>query len=66
VSRKKGEHWTNIAGGYTAAGFFSVKGTKEVAHAVFNALSDPSNSGYDRIRTEASVDSGPGLQPAWS
>jgi hypothetical protein len=41
-----------IAGNFTStSGVFSVKGTKEVAYAVFNALTDPANSSYKRVRT---------------
>jgi hypothetical protein len=50
VDWSKGDHWLGIAGNYTPSGVFSVKGTKEVAYAVFNALTDPANGGYDRIR----------------
>lgn len=51
VNWSKGEHWVGIAGNFTASGVFSVKGTKEVAYAVFNVLTDPTNAGYTRIRT---------------
>jgi DNA sulfur modification protein DndB len=50
VDWSKGEHWLGIAGNFTPGGVFSVKGTKEVAYAVFNALTDPANGGYNRIR----------------
>jgi hypothetical protein len=50
VDWEKGQHWVGIAGAYTARGIFSVKGTKEVAYAVFNALTDASNGGYQQIR----------------
>jgi len=50
VDWTKGEHWRGIAGDYTAGGVFSVKGTKEVAYAVYNALTDPANPGYSQIR----------------
>ena len=50
VDWHKGDHWLGIAGNYTSGGVFSVKGTKEVAYAVFNALTDPANGGYARIR----------------
>jgi hypothetical protein len=53
VDWTKGERWLGIAGNFTAAGVFSVKGTKEVAYAVFNALTDESNPGYSQIRTRA-------------
>jgi len=52
VNWTKGEHWLGIAGNYTPSGVFSVKGTKEVAYAVFNALTDPANSSYARVRTD--------------
>jgi hypothetical protein len=50
VDWSKGEHWLGIAGNHTPSGVFSVKGTKEVAYAIFNALTDPANGGYSRIR----------------
>jgi DNA sulfur modification protein DndB len=50
VDWSKGDHWLGIAGNFTPGGVFSVKGTKEVAYAVFNALTDPANGGYGRIR----------------
>lgn len=50
VDWEKGHHWVGIAGAYTSTGVFSVKGTKEVAYAVFNALTDPDNGGYPQIR----------------
>ena len=65
VDWSKGEHWLGIAGNFTPGGVFSVKGTKEVAYAVFNALTDPANGGYNRIRpasrrsTESAADTQP-------
>ena len=50
VDWRKGDHWVGIAGNFTPGGVFSVKGTKEVAYAVFNALTDPANSSYKRVR----------------
>jgi hypothetical protein len=50
VDWQKGDHWVGIAGNFTPGGIFSVKGTKEVAYAVFNALTDPANSSYKRVR----------------
>lgn len=50
VNWAKGDHWVGIAGNVTPRGAFSVKGTKEVAYAVYNALSDPTSPGYRRIR----------------
>jgi DNA-sulfur modification-associated len=50
VDWSKGDHWLGIAGNFTPGGVFSVKGTKEVAYAVFNSLTDPANGGYNRIR----------------
>jgi len=49
VDWTKGKHWVGIAGNYTASGVFSVKGTKEVAYAVYNALTDHENGGYHQI-----------------
>ncbi|MGL6234438.1 MAG: DNA sulfur modification protein DndB [Segniliparus sp.] len=51
VNWEKGEHWIGIAGNFTPTGVFSVKGTKEVAYAVYNALTDPENSSYRRVRS---------------
>jgi hypothetical protein len=51
VDWRKGDHWVGIAGNFTPGGVFSVKGTKEVAYAVFNALTDRENSSYKRVRT---------------
>jgi hypothetical protein len=50
VDWSKGDHWFGIAGNRTPTGVFSVKGTKEVAYAVFNALTDEKNGGYRRVR----------------
>lgn len=50
VDWSKGPHWNGVAGGYTASGVFSVKGTKEVAYAVHNALSDPRSPAYAQVR----------------
>lgn len=54
VDWSKGEHWLGIAGNYTSTGMFSVKGTKEVAYAVYNALTDRDNAGYHQIHSRAS------------
>ena len=51
VDWRKGDHWVDIAGNFTPGGVFSVKGTKEVAYAVFNALTDPENGSNKRVRT---------------
>ena len=51
VDWRKGDHWLGIAGNFTPGGVFSVKGTKEVAYAVFNALTDPANGSYNRVRS---------------
>jgi hypothetical protein len=50
INWTKGDHWLGIAGNHTPTGVFSVKGTKEVAYAVFNALIGMDNDGYSRIR----------------
>lgn len=55
VNWRKGDHWNGIAGGYTASGVFSVKGTKEVAYGVHTALADPQSPSYTQVR---------GLKPA--
>jgi DNA sulfur modification protein DndB len=51
VNWTKGDQWLGIAGNFTPAGVFSVKGTKEVAYSVFNALTDPANGSYSRVRS---------------
>jgi hypothetical protein len=51
VNWTKGDHWLGIAGNFTASGVFSVKGTKEVAYAVFNALTDRANGSFHRVRS---------------
>ena len=50
VDWTKGDRWLGIAGNFTAGGVFSVKGTKEVAYAVYNSLVDPNSPGYAQIR----------------
>ena len=60
VDWRKGDHWLGIAGNFTPNGVFSVKGTKEVAYSVFNALTDPANGGYARIRHTARAGGKPG------
>jgi DGQHR domain-containing protein len=50
VRWEKGAHWVGIAGKMTAAGKFSVGGTKEVAYQVYNALSDATDAGFAKIR----------------
>jgi hypothetical protein len=52
VNWRKGEHWSGIAGKVNDRGKFVVGGTKEVAYAVFNVLSNPENDGYQRIRSQ--------------
>ena len=63
VDWSKDAHWVGIAGNFTASGVFSVKGTKEVAYAVYNALTDFENAGYGQIHTRtpdvSTVQSGP-------
>jgi hypothetical protein len=53
VDWSKGERWNGIAGGYTASGVFSVKGTKEVAYGVHTALTDPQSPSYAQVRGQA-------------
>jgi hypothetical protein len=67
VNWTKGEHWLGIAGNYTPGGVFSVKGTKEVAYAVFNALTDRENGSYSRVRTiqTPSPEAAPAPTPAF-
>lgn len=45
VDWTKGAGWAGIAGKFSARGAFSVGGTKEVAYAVYNVLTDPTNLG---------------------
>jgi DNA sulfur modification protein DndB len=61
VDWSKDAHWVGIAGNFTATGVFSVKGTKEVAYAVYNALTDFENTGYGQIHTR--TPDVPALQP---
>jgi DNA sulfur modification protein DndB len=64
VDWSKEDHWVGIAGNFTPGGVFSVKGTKEVAYAVFNALTDPANGGYSRIRRTRRREADPGAAAA--
>lgn len=64
VNWTKGDHWLGIAGNFTPAGVFSVKGTKEVAYAVFNALTDPENGSYARVRSSEHDVSSPRSYPS--
>lgn len=50
VDWTRGAPWSGIAGDYTSRGVFSVKGTKEVSYAVFNALSDQRTPAYHQVR----------------
>lgn len=50
VNWSKGKHWEGIAGKYTPKGAFSLGGAKETAYAIFGALTDMENAGYQRIR----------------
>jgi DGQHR domain-containing protein len=52
VNWERGKAWDGIAGKFTPKGNFAVGGAKETAYAVYSALSDPSSSGYSRIRTK--------------
>ncbi|MDK3255260.1 DNA sulfur modification protein DndB [Blastococcus capsensis] len=49
VDWSKDKHWVGIAGSYTSRGVFSVKGTKEVAYAVYSALTDDESGGYHQV-----------------
>jgi hypothetical protein len=55
VNWERGKAWEGIAGKFTPKGSFAVGGAKETAYAVYSALSDPSSSGYSRIRVNAAV-----------
>ncbi len=59
VNWNKGDHWAGIAGKFTEKGTFSIGGTKEVAYAIYNVLTDPTNPGYRRIRTGTPVTAPP-------
>jgi DNA sulfur modification protein DndB len=50
VRWSKGEQWSGIAGKYTSHGAFAIGGTKEVAYAIFNALTDTNGVAYARVR----------------
>jgi DGQHR domain-containing protein len=55
VNWERGRSWEGIAGKFTPKGAFAVGGAKETAYAVYSALSDPSSSGYSRIRVSATM-----------
>jgi DNA sulfur modification protein DndB len=55
VNWERGKLWEGIAGKFTPKGVFSVGGAKENAYAVYSALSDPSSSGYPRVRPSAAM-----------
>lgn len=55
VDWKKGEHWVGIAGKINEKGKFVAGGTKEVAYAVFNVLTNPDQDGYRRVRHRQQV-----------
>ena len=50
VDWTRGAPWGGIAGDYTSRGVFSVKGTKEVSYAVYNALNDQRSPAYHQVR----------------
>jgi len=55
VNWERCKAWEGIAGKFTPKGTFAVGGAKETAYAVYSALSDPSSSGYSRIRITAAA-----------
>lgn len=55
VNWERGRAWDGIAGKFTPKGSFAVGGAKETAYAVYSALSDPSASGYSRVRVDAPI-----------
>jgi DGQHR domain-containing protein len=55
VNWERGKAWEGIAGKFTPKGTFAVGGAKETAYAVYSALSDPTSSGYSRIRVPTAV-----------
>ena len=55
VNWERGKAWEGIAGKFTPKGSFAVGGAKETAYAVYSALTDPSSSGYSRIRVSAAA-----------
>lgn len=50
VNWRKGEHWAGVCGKYTPSGTFSIGGPKEVAHAVYNALTMSGDLAYEKVR----------------
>jgi DNA sulfur modification protein DndB len=52
VNWERSKEWEGIAGKFTPKGSFAVGGAKENAYAIYSALSDPSSSGYSRIRVK--------------
>lgn len=55
VRWQKGQAWEGIAGKFSPKGKFSVGGSKETAYAVYAALTDRTNEGYQRVRHEAAA-----------
>jgi DGQHR domain-containing protein len=64
VDWRKNEPWVGIAGKVSEKGKFVVGGTKEVAYAVYNVLSDADSDGYRRVRGTRDGAAIPVLQPA--
>lgn len=51
VNWSRGKAWEGIAGKFTPKGAFSTGGPKETAGAIYAALTDPNNEGYNRVRS---------------
>jgi DNA sulfur modification protein DndB len=54
IKWQKDQRWDGIAGKLTPKGRFAVAGSKEVAYAVYRALTDSSDEGYARVRGQKS------------
>lgn len=52
VNWTRGKAWEGIAGKFTPKGNFSTGGPKETAGAIYYALTDPNNEGYNRVRSQ--------------
>lgn len=53
VNWERGKRWEGVAGKFTPKGSFTVGGAKETAYAVYSALADPSDPGYESVRNRA-------------
>lgn len=53
VKWERSKRWEGIAGKFTPKGAFAVGGAKETAYAVYSALTDPNDPGYQAVRQAA-------------